>query len=349
MAVLVKLSKTYARAEGHTRGRPGQIGGSVPRSGQAPGYSIAHLSPAEREERKRKINEAWNKRVADNRDFLTPIISDSYSGSYTPEQNIRFANKLFRDATKKQDKLSGEVIKDAWEVDDKASGLKSEVHAVINNRNDDTVSIMGRVKNENGSVVGRFTRTVYRDGHVYNSYFSMNDDMQGTGFGSQLYRNAEVVLKKAGFDRVEISANIDVGGYAWAKMGFDFKEDYQANSFKNDLISFVTRNMESRFAGQTAEQYDKHKAIITNAINTQLSSRPRAWEIAAFNIPGWTKTKNIYNSSTKIWEDVPMHLGKAFMLGKGWSAVKYLKDQDPGYKIGEQYYKAKAKKKKPTK
>ena len=57
---------------------------------------------------------------------------------------------------------------------------------------------------------------------VYHSYFEAGN--RGQGAGKALFRTSLGVYKSLGMTRIDVFANIDVGGYAWAKFGFLINE-----------------------------------------------------------------------------------------------------------------------------
>jgi hypothetical protein len=55
---------------------------------------------------------------------------------------------------------------------------------------------------------------------AYHSLLEVNDKTRGGGFVKQMTANQIDLYRKMGIERVEMLANIDVGGYAWAKYGW---------------------------------------------------------------------------------------------------------------------------------
>jgi 8-oxo-dGTP pyrophosphatase MutT (NUDIX family) len=54
---------------------------------------------------------------------------------------------------------------------------------------------------------------------VYHAYFRAGRNT-GSGLGKEILRSQVALYEKLGIQQVKVSANIDVGGYAWAKYGF---------------------------------------------------------------------------------------------------------------------------------
>ena len=75
---------------------------------------------------------------------------------------------------------------------------------------------------------------------VYHSYFEAGN--RGQGAGKALFRTSLGVYKSLGMTRIDVFANIDVGGYAWAKFGFMINESEwhsMRNNFKRRVNSMT--------------------------------------------------------------------------------------------------------------
>lgn len=103
-------------------------------------------------------------------------------------------------------------------------------------------------------------------------------------------------------------ANVTVGGYAWARMGF--------NAVDPDDVKFMARAVQDKYMLWANEFLDRSQVPKTMA------------EVAAFLAPG-----EKYSDDTRI--------GKSVLLGTGWEGYKNLDDNDKGYQVGLAYYKAK--------
>ncbi len=141
-------------------------------------------------------------------------------------------------------------------------------------------------------------------GVVNNNYFTVDGRHQGTGFATEVTSALEALYVRRGVMRVHVGANIDVGGYAWAKRGFDFEDPSEGLSFLGridtggdpDLTFKVDKMIERHRAGQ-------HVTPI---------------EIAML---GHEKS---YKVDGQWW-----WFGKEFMLGTSWAGTKSINDIDP--------------------
>ena len=67
------------------------------------------------------------------------------------------------------------------------------------------------------------TRSFFRDGGdlvAYHSLLELDAGLQGRGVSKGIISALLPAYKKMGVDRIEVHANMDVGGYTWARYGF---------------------------------------------------------------------------------------------------------------------------------
>lgn len=216
-------------------------------------------------------------------------------GSNIPHINS-IASGLKLDENKTKD-----LLNKAYSYKDEETGYRTEPTS-ISPWDMRSIEISGMVYDKDDNQVGAFQH-IFTNDRVYIRMMAVND--QGKGFGSRFHQNAEEVYKKMGVTQLELSAE-DVGGYAWARLGFDFQPS--------------SRKLRIEFSKAYKERY-----------KTELEFRPenpyKAYEIAAMVGPDGTR------------------FGKEFLLGKQWEGVKKLNDEDVGYQVGQEYYKTKSGKK----
>ena len=108
------------------------------------------------------------------------------------------------------------------EYEDEATGYNfSNIKFYTDPMGLETVS--AHIVDSEGRKIGTLDRRFdYDSKTVYHEYMKITDyDARDTGFGSRFYHESEQAYKQAGFETVEIHANMQVGGYAWARMGYD--------------------------------------------------------------------------------------------------------------------------------
>jgi hypothetical protein len=187
-------------------------------------------------------------------------------------------------------------IDTAFNYTDSISGLRAEVDLLYTSNK--RVNVSGKIMNSEGNIVGKFTRSLNKNGSVNHSEFELNDNEQGNGFGKRFYQNQEKGYIENGYDFISLTANAEVGGYAWARVGFDFADAKTKNSMAESFYEYYNG------------QYGKSPSLET----------ADAWEIASYR-----------------GEDGRL-IGKEFMLGTTWEARKDLSLNSMGYQIGQDYY-----------
>jgi hypothetical protein len=78
-------------------------------------------------------------------------------------------------------------------------------------------------------------------GVAQHDVFELPNDLQGKGFAKQFMRNSLDFYDHLGLKKMEVGANIDVGGYAWARYGFvPTKKSW--NELRNGPYAGLRRN-----------------------------------------------------------------------------------------------------------
>lgn len=152
------------------------------------------------------------------------------------------------------------------------------------------------------------SRTGQRMSGVEHAYFTLTDATQGSGVSSAFLNASKQMYRQMGLDRISIHADISVGGYAWARGGFDFSS---ASSMRDAIYEWEQRMNWNIPAGREEEwregllKFRELKARATSA-NFQNKTHPAAIEFANIGRPEGP------TSSTDTW------FGKAMMLGSDW-------------------------------
>ena len=85
----------------------------------------------------------------------------------------------------------------------------------------DSISVSGKLTGDDGRTLGEYTREINFKKNAANSdYFKLNGSAQDAGVGKQLLSANVAMYQKMGLDSVGVHADIDVGGYAWARYGY---------------------------------------------------------------------------------------------------------------------------------
>jgi predicted RNA binding protein YcfA (HicA-like mRNA interferase family)/GNAT superfamily N-acetyltransferase/uncharacterized protein YwbE len=126
------------------------------------------------------------------------------------------------EAVKKQQRAFANSLKG---FQHEVTGLR--VESVTVKPHKDYLLMSAAVVDANGKQVGVIERHLAEDKNgklfVRGKVLKIDDTQyQGKGFASALAKRAEAAYRKMGVDRIEIRAGLDVGGYAWARSGFEF-------------------------------------------------------------------------------------------------------------------------------
>jgi hypothetical protein len=83
------------------------------------------------------------------------------------------------------------------------------------------MEIKGQVEDEGGKVLGTFTRNIDLENKIAKSaYFELQQSARNSDIGKHLLAGNVETYQELGIEKVRVYANIDVGGYAWAKYGY---------------------------------------------------------------------------------------------------------------------------------
>ena len=96
-----------------------------------------------------------------------------------------------------------------------------------------------------GKRAGHIT-TQYKDDTAIHDEIIFNPEHQGKGMGTELQMALEALYRARGIPAIELTANIDVGGYTWAKLGYEFKNMLDAMT--------ILRKAERMVAADTMEE-----------------------------------------------------------------------------------------------
>lgn len=97
--------------------------------------------------------------------------------------------------------------------------------------------------------------------YVDHELFQLDRQLQGKGVSRQVFKALYEQYRVAGVERIELYANIDVGGYAWARYGFCVRDRYEA-------ISAI------RFSALTAKQEERIMGLIDGHFNASSDPFP---------------------------------------------------------------------------
>jgi Rho termination factor-like protein len=176
------------------------------------------------------------------------------------------------------------------------------------------LSVRGEIRDADGRVAGTFSRVFHdhRDGQMTAEHvlLQLARRVQGSGFAERFNRNLYDWYRRSGIARVEVHADIDVGGYTWATQGFDFRSHRAANSWLLEARSRIDRALRRTPKGLTREQVQELDQYIARIESGEVTAS--APEIARFGRqPG-------QGGRGSLWA------GKWIMLRSDWLGVLHL-------------------------
>lgn len=105
--------------------------------------------------------------------------------------------------------------------------------------------VTGYVYDAEGNEIGMFSRTLRPGGKrlgstvptVENRSFMLDEGMQGQGIGTEIFEHQESYWASHGFEQMTVKANVDVGGYAWARAGYQWDTKLTTTRKVRDMLN----------------------------------------------------------------------------------------------------------------
>ena len=102
------------------------------------------------------------------------------------------------------------------------------------------ININGEIHDSGGKSLGNFERNINLDTKsAYSAYFKLDKSATKSDIGKKMLAGNVETYKNLGVENVSVTANIDVGGYAWAKYGY-VPTQSAWNSLRSDLERKLT-------------------------------------------------------------------------------------------------------------
>jgi len=118
------------------------------------------------------------------------------------------------------------TIKGIYNYTDEKTGLSTRVDSIRSNGPGFSTYVSGSILDRAGNVVGGFERDIRPAGQatVHHGGMVLEEEHQGQGFATRFNVRAEAAYREHGIKRITLNANIDVGGYSWARAGYEFND-----------------------------------------------------------------------------------------------------------------------------
>jgi GNAT superfamily N-acetyltransferase len=143
------------------------------------------------------------------------------------------------------------------------------------------------------------------DYHAEYSSLKIKPEYQKMKLGTQLIKHFDSVMLATGITKVKMVANVDVGGYAWAKHGYDWDRDFTSDKAVTWIIDGFERELR-----KNPQLSEKINGLLTQLKQPFHANYPTPLDVAMFDYEN--KDEN------GLW------LGKRVMLRSLWAAERNL-------------------------
>ena len=220
-------------------------------------------------------------------------------------------------------------------------GIEAHVNGTTVDADARATTIWGTFEHDPGDgggpiTVGNFEHTLYDDDGpvITRDLIELHPDFRERGFATAFYAHEEQQALRHGVTRIELTAAMETGGYAWARAGFEFDlgpvagpkmlwEAYaeygkpdrkqQLREIQGHVGPQAWAAFEDKFPHD--EEWPSARVRREEGIEADPDWFTSPAEIAAYGRDGphWSE------GGHDLW------LGKAFLLGSGWNGVKWLR------------------------
>lgn len=121
-----------------------------------------------------------------------------------------------------------------------------------------------------------FTQNRQGERVVSHDYFKVPPSLQGAGLSKKIFTTYYTEYKAAGIELIEVGANLNIGGYTWAKYGFSATNQAEVNG----VLANLTKGS-ATFAATKAEM----QKVVTAFYDANSTNTPFPMDRLA-NIPG---------------------------------------------------------------
>lgn len=199
-------------------------------------------------------------------------------------------------------------VQELFGLDDSPTGIRTQVHSASVSKSPvgpgQQLEVEISLLDPRGQQVGRAKRTFSRadDGtlEVHHDRLSVDSARRNGGFSSRWLAQTEDRYREAGIKRITLQTT-NVGGYAWAKAGFDFRTDDTAQWLADQV---------RQYADESPPDASVSKALADLSRRAASGGEDRPLPIE-FAMLGW-------EPGATTW------FGKKAMVGTDWSGVKEL-------------------------
>jgi hypothetical protein len=146
--------------------------------------------------------------------------------------------------------------------------------------------------------------------------FRLPKSQQGAGIAKKVLNTSMLEYQRLGVQRVELNANLEMGGYAWAKFGFQVKRPARMVS---ELKAVMGQSEEYHNPqSPTFLTFEQKKAII-EVMDQHVSDPKLAWRVAGLTVGDRKIGRELLNQIS--WEGT-LQLDNAEQMARFWSYVR---------------------------
>ena len=204
------------------------------------------------------------------------------------------------------------------------------VSVKVNEEHD--IEIKGLIYTDTGEEVGQFMRTIRatEPPEAHHDWLNIDGEFQGQGFAQAFNAHLYDQYRTWGIEEVHLAANIDVGGYAWARAGYDWASRNSRSNPYARLREFVDPPALSEIDDDLPEPWSPISLIPVERLEEQREAARRmierfgstVWGAEDYPTPFELAQLGRWDGATG--EEGDWWIGKAVMMGSSWSGVKRL-------------------------
>lgn len=208
-------------------------------------------------------------------------------------------------------------LKQAYEVEH--AGLSTRIRSA--GSDEGHVYIDGDIFGPDGKKVGAFRRIIEReksgDTSVKHDILIIDPEFQGQGLARELNNKSLDWYRSQGFSRVRLSANVDIGAYAWARAGYDW--DTPADARK------LVKRLEEMAGGEDKSAARLAEGMLERFADSKFgtSAYPTPFELSELGRPANAGRDSIYPGKT-LFRSAKSHKDPNFLV---WEAELPLKEK----------------------
>jgi hypothetical protein len=218
------------------------------------------------------------------------------------------------------------------------AGLSVRLHTIEGSYTyGEAITVSGTIHDPAGKQVGFVSRVIGRDGDdkvfAEHEFLELSESQQGSGFARAFNAHLERWYKASGVDRIEIHAALDVGGYAWARAGYDWSDPGKGMAMVQSRMALATRSFQAdldklmQLLGQGETTDPETGAPIEDAIaalQEQLAAGQGLLDrIRGGDVPTPFEVSVVGRRAGMGRDD--RWMGKDILLGSNWYGVKWLR------------------------